>query len=287
MKRFNQSVEVLIQNRFSCRKFKPVYIAEADLTALQETMTECENISPFASDMRFLVVAADPQDSDELRNLGTYGLIKDPHGFIIGAVRKSPTALVDYGFAFQVLLLHAADLGLDTCWLGGNFTRSSFSQRIDLANDEILPAVSPIGYAAENIRNSDVLRKVAHSDQRKAWAEVFFKGDFDHPLTPQDAGKYANALEMLRLAPSAKNKQPWRVVQEGESFHFYLQRSTKGLLDLAAAKALQMEDLELVDIGIAMSHFWLMLDEQGIPGQWTKTDHHSSEGMEYVCSWVG
>ena len=53
---------------------------------------------------------------------------------------------------------------------------------------------------------------------------------------------------MVRLAPSAVNKQPWRVVADSKGFHFYLQRS----------KGFNREgrpDMQQVDMGIALCHF--------------------------------
>ena len=288
MNKFNQSVEELILRRFSCRKFNPERIGEAELALLKEKMESVRTEAPFGSAIRFEIRAARPENTEELKGLGTYGLIKDPPGFIIGAVAKGKHALLDYGYVFQVLLLHATEMNLGTCWLGGNFSRSSFSERICLRDDEMLPAVSPFGWPAENIRATDPLRKVVHSDQRMGWERIFFDSEFSIPLTAESAGKFAPALEMLRLAPSAKNKQPWRVLKTKEAFHFYLHRSNKGVLDKVVSVVLQMEDLEQIDIGIAMSHFGLMLDELNIRGKWVDEpqDKINGEGLEYVCSWV-
>ena len=53
---------------------------------------------------------------------------------------------------------------------------------------------------------------------------------------------------MVRWAPSAVNRQPWRVVMDGEKAHFYEKRS-KGYVDASGW------DLQKVDVGIAMCHF--------------------------------
>ncbi len=51
----------------------------------------------------------------------------------------------------------------------------------------------------------------AGSANRKEWGDIFFSGNFGGKLSRRDAGDYGEALEMVRLAPSASNKQPWRV----------------------------------------------------------------------------
>lgn len=55
----------------------------------------------------------------------------------------------------------------------------------------------------------------------------FFEDDFDHPLDRSDAGAWEKPLEMVRWAPSATNKQPWRVIVEGGRAHFF-EKKTKG-----------------------------------------------------------
>ena len=50
------------------------------------------------------------------------------------------------------------------------------------------------------------------------------------------AEEASDPLEMVRLAPSAVNKQPWRVVATDNAVHFYLKRS-KGFEGLKTFKA--------------------------------------------------
>lgn len=75
---------------------------------------------------------------------------------------------------------------------------------------------------------------------------MFFNRNFYTPLNPNDSDEYLEPLEMLRLAPSAMNKQPWRVLKEDNTLHFYI-TSTKGLTK--------------VDIGTFFSGFLLIADQ--------------------------
>ena len=62
---------------------------------------------------------------------------------------------------------------------------------------------------------------------------------------------------------------------------FYLKR--KRIIDMVIKKV----DLHMVDMGIAMSHFELTLNENGIKGFWKKeTNHCKQENLEYIASWV-
>lgn len=102
------------------------------------------------------------------------------------------------------------------------------------------------------------------------------------------AGRYAEPLEMLPLGPSASNKQPWRVVQGGEAWHFYLQRTPgygKGSLLFGV---LRLADLQRVDIGIAMCHFEMTAGEFGLKGKWEVCDPGLAvpdAGTEYIVTW--
>jgi nitroreductase len=92
---------------------------------------------------------------------------------------------------------------------------------------------------------------------------------------------------MVRLAPSASNKQPWRVVQQEGRFHFFLQR-TKNYPSPVFNQILKLSDLQRIDIGIAMSHFQLSLTAVGLMGKWIFSDPelpHHDPGNEYIITW--
>ena len=93
---------------------------------------------------------------------------------------------------------------------------------------------------------------------------------------------------MVRLGPSASNKQPWRIIKDGNAWHFYLQR-TRGYGDGLTFKLLRLADLQRVDMGIAMSHFELTATELGLKGQWVIQEPEIEKPdrlTEYTVSWV-
>ena len=59
-----------------------------------------------------------------------------------------------------------------------------------------------------------MMRKGVKADERLPFEELFFDGSFDKTLSKEKAGRWLDALEMVRLALLAVNKQPWRVVRE-------------------------------------------------------------------------
>jgi len=240
---------------------------------------------PFGSTVRFQLLDYAQGGQDQTENLRTYGVIKGARLFIVGAVISADKAMEDYGYCMEKNILMATSLGLGTCWLGGTFKRSSFAKKIGLSANEVMPAVSPVGYATEKKTLRDSLFKfLARSKTRKPWEDLFCSNDFNTPLTESDVERYATCLEAVRLAPSASNRQPWRILKkEGSNiFHFYLERAK------IYAKAIKRIDMQKVDMGIAMCHFALAARELGLTGSWQQQGNQTNlEDKEYIISWTG
>lgn len=211
------------------------------------------------------------------RKFGTYGMIKNPAAYIVAMCGRDSQALIQAGIALEKCVLRCTEMGLGTCWLGGSFNRGEFGAALAVEEGMRIPAVISVGQALEKERwLGGVVRKVAKSDRRKPYGTLFFDGAFDRPLH-SDAAPFSEALEMVRLGPSAANKQPWRVVKAGQAFHFYLQHTP------AYAR-----DMQQLDMGIAMAHFALAMEAQGIEGRWQSADPHlpgQPDYCEYCISW--
>ena len=90
----------------------------------------------------------------------------------------------------ESLLMKATALGLGTCWLAGTLSAGGFGRAVNLQKNELLPAISPIGYPAHRKSLTEkIFRLTARSDRRKPWPLVFFAGNFSTPVTPALAGK--------------------------------------------------------------------------------------------------
>lgn len=217
--------------------------------------------APFGVRVRLALV--DTTAGDRPVRMGTYGIIRGATSFLVGAVQKGEHAEEDFGFVMEWAILRATSLGLGTCWLGGTLRRGEFAAAMGLEPGEFIPAATPVGYAAERRALVDsVTRLGARSATRKPWETLFFRGDFGTPLTRDDAGAYATVLELVRQAPSASNRQPWRIVmdRDGQAFHLFLQRT--------AGYGYPGVDLQRIDMGIAMCHFQLSAHELGLGGTW-------------------
>lgn len=278
----------IIKIRSSVRTYSKEPIEPKKETLLKEFL-EVQQEGPLGIKMRFQLITARPGDVDVLKGLGTYGAIKNPAGFTIGAMEESDLKKVeDFGYVMEHIILFATDLDLGTCWLGGSFKKSNFAKAIAVNENETVPAATSLGNIPEKLSIKDkFIRKSVGAGKRLPWEDLFFHEDFATPLSQENAGVYAVPLEMVRLGPSASNKQPWRIVKEPDSntFHFYLQRNKRYSRQL---KWMKLADLQRMDIGIAMCHFEFTAKEQGLSGTWEVTDpgiNPLPEETEYIVSW--
>ncbi len=282
---YSQPATELIKRRYSCRTYLPTPIQEGKRQQLEDCLSSTR-AGPFGAPARFLLLAATPKDRGALRGLGTYGFIRGASGFIVGMVQDGPRNLEDFGYCMEEIVLCATDLDLGTCWLGGTFNRSAFAIRAGLRKGEQMPAVTAVGHMAGTPSWMDrIIRGGAGAQYRHPWSQLFFRDRLGEPLSTADAGAYALALEMVRQAPSASNKQPWRVVREGSDWHFFLQRTS----GYRSGRVVQIADMQRVDMGIAMCHWELTAREVGLPGHWVlrQPDSAGSSSAEYTATWVG
>ena len=82
---------------------------------------------------------------------------------------------------------------------------------------------------------------------------------------------------MVRLAPSAVNKQPWRAVAYDNAVHFYLKRS-KGF------NHNEKLDMQMIDMGIALCHFDLTAKEN-LNVVFEQNDPKIESDAEYIASY--
>ncbi len=275
------SISEIIRRRYSCRSYSVRPLEDSVLHTFKK-LVDAPYRGPFGNQPRFALIAMDMLPRDEWKKLGTYGVIKNAHLYLAGMISPAPMATCDYGYCKENLILKAAELGLNTCWLGGTFAISAFGRAAGMRRDELLPTITPVGYAAERRSLTErVMRGFAGSDHRLAWEKLFFSGNPQTPLTTEKAGIYQEVLENVRLAPSASNKQPWRLIfdKNRNTFLFYLARNV-------GYRLLRDFSLQEIDMGIAMCHFDLTVKELGIAGNWRQDNAVLQEkSWEYMASW--
>lgn len=298
---FSKSAEAIILERISVRTYKDTAIQENDKAAIRELISS-DLKAPFNSELRFEMVETAELGREQLRSLGTYGMISGAKYFIAGTIKNNALTeeevlidekkFIDYGFALEKIILYLTDRGFKTCWLGGTFNKAGFARKIKIAKDEVIPAITPLGYGSKRRALMDnMIRGIAGSKYRKKFSDLFFTGSFKTPLSIEGAGIFAKPLEMVRLAPSASNRQPWRMLKDNDtkSFHLFIKR-TKNY-----PKAPFGVDMQMLDMGIAMCHFELTCNELAITGKWQRLKTQDlpaaiktnipGEDTSYISTW--
>jgi hypothetical protein len=215
--------------------------------------------------------------------IGTYGFIRGAKAFVAGCAKKAPFGMEDFGYCMEGIVLRATEADLETCWLGGTLDRGGTTKIMEASQNEIVPAILSLGYAAKKRRVFEkFIRNRVGSVSRKEWDELFFDESFDKKLTKADAGQWADVLECVRLSPSASNKQPWRILRKDSQFHLYLCE------DVAYNAAIRGVRIQNMDMGIAMRHFEEAARSSKLPGSWKRLEQTAvpaSERLTYIATW--
>lgn len=266
-----------IKKRCSVRTYQDKELKPNVREMLQSYMDNLEN--PFGMQVKKYII--DKKLASEGEKLGTYGVIKGASTFMGISVPDKDLAHVAAGYEFENLILEATALGLGTVWLAATFNREGFASAMGVPKDELFPAISPVGYPAEKRSLTESLMRTAmRSSSRKEWNTLFYLDNFQTPLHKDESGDYAEPLEMLRLAPSDKNTQPWRVLKASNSYHFFV--------TYKSGISRGEEIIKRVDAGIALSHFHQTVLELGLKGCFKQTEPENIElpqNTYYITSW--
>ncbi len=270
-------IEETIKKRVSIRSYDSKRLSENDKEKLLNEISKLTN--PFGENVQIHLIEKDLVPNGA--KLGTYGVIRGAKTFLGVSVKKSEYGLIAAGYQFENLILYATNMGLATVWLAATFSRNQFETAMNIKKDELFPAISPIGYAASKKSVTEsLMRKTMKSDKRKPWKEIFFLDSFENPLSEEKSNEYFKPLEMLRLAPSATNAQPWRVVKKQGSYHFFeTHKNNAGKEEVMIKK---------VDLGIALSHFHQTALENGLTGNFEKQSDLKidvPDNTNYIISW--
>jgi len=208
-----------------------------------------------------------------------YGIIKGNKTYLLGKTNSTPSSRLNYGYLLEKAVLKATDMNLATCWIGA-FDKEYFNG-IQLENGVTIPGILVVGYAAKKSSLQDNLIRISiKAAKRKPWNQLFFDYETILPLEKERIPQYAEPLEMIRLAPSSGNTQPWRIFYSTATneFHFYKRPTNKSY------EAAGMHD---VDMGIAMCHFELASAKNGLEGKWTVSTGNikSFDGLQYISTW--
>lgn len=234
-----KNIDKIIEERRSVRSFntnKPM--TEKEAATLRSAFDDAQ--SPFGGKVS---VELKQFDLEGDFRPSTYGTISGASWYFLMGTDSTEEAQLSLGFRMEQVVLKATSMGLGTCWIAATFKGTTFADAAKFPAATPLQVVMPVGYPAEKKSIKEkLMRATLGSAKRKPMADLF--------IVKEDSDFY-EPLEMMRLAPSSTNSQPWRAEVDGEAVYFYYEKKSEA---------------SILDLGIGLSHFYLAAKEKGIEG---------------------
>ncbi|UCD05344.1 MAG: nitroreductase family protein [candidate division WOR-3 bacterium] len=276
---FTKPIDETIRERTSCRTYKDKLLSQNDKKELLDFGMKL-NKGIRTEQIHYQLAEFSVEELKE-RKMSAYWLFKNLRSFVVGMIDKTDFHQMSYGYAMEHIVLKATELGLGTCWAGYFDPRAI--EGIKIKENHTIPAIILIGYAAEERSVKERIARFAiRASKRHDWSKLFFLGEFSKVLNAESAGPYAEVLELLRLAPSAGNTQPWRIIKDKSKniYHFFKK---------VVNPSYERKKLHDIDIGIAMCHFELGAAHRGLRGKWMQADPQLTglpSTMHYMATWI-
>lgn len=211
------NIDKTIRERHSVRRYKEDII-------LDDIVNKINSIIQKINDESGLNIQFRTNDKDTFANYKLhYGKIYDCANYIALIGNKNEKNLEEkVGYYGEKIVLEAHELGLNTCWVGAGYSKSSLN--VEVPKGQKIICVIAIGYGVHNgkVRPSKIYEDVSVTNDAPDW--------------------YKKGIEYALLAPTAINQQ---------KFKFELLEN-----NIVSVKA-GIGPFSKVDLGIVKYHFEL------------------------------
>lgn len=219
-------------------------LTDSEIAQIREAIEA--STSPFGGD---IAVKLHKFDLKGKLRPSTYGSVEGASWYILVGAPQDDSSLLTLGYRMEQVALKIVDMGLGTNFMTDTFRSGVFADAASFPASTPLHVIMPVGVPAGKERLVEKLTHMAlKSRSRKPFEETFGN-------VPQDS-IFRQPLEMMRLAPSAYNKQPWRAVVEPGTVLFYLVPA----------------DDAAIGMGAGLANFYLALKQNGHDGQFSKPE---------------
>lgn len=204
-----------MQERHSVRSYNDRKIEGEVLSSLQNTIHECNT----ESGLSIQLCTDEPTAFTGM--MARYGKFNNVRNYIALVGKKDAALDEKCGYYGQKIVLHAQQLGLNTCWVAMTFSKSKSKNTIKIAPGEKLLMVIALGYG----ETGGAPRKT------KSAAELSSPADVPEWFT--------RGVQAVQLAPTAMNQQKFTFMLDGDA------------VGASAGSGFYTK----VDLGIAKYHF--------------------------------
>ena len=212
-KKYKMTIEEAIKFRHSVRQYKDTPLSDEQVIALRSKMEQINR----DRGLHIQLIQNEPKAFSGF--LARYIKFSGATNYIALVGRKADDLKEKLGYEGEKLVLMAQQMGLNTCWVAGSFSKN---KAVQVGKDEKFVAVIAIGYG-ENQGKAHVSKPLGEIAAIAYTPEWFRKG-----------------VECAMLAPSAMNKQ---------SFHFAHMADGKVMATAGHGAYAGL------DLGIAKLHF--------------------------------
>jgi nitroreductase len=209
-----------IRERRSVRRYQPRRVPPGVVRRVVAAGYDARPLHPQIG-VRWYVVWQGSVLAERLGGLaGLYGLFTSAPHYVLAVSQERPGYMENLGFCMQQLILAATARGLGTCWISDLYAEDDLLDLVpDLAPDEQIVALTPLGYADDSEPARMVQQLVrwstARQGDRKPLRELVSRDTWAIPWTPgwrAEDERLEQILELVRLAPSRANAQPWHMI---------------------------------------------------------------------------
>lgn len=240
----NQELYKAIFHRKSVRKYDPAPLSAETLAEIESFAGEAK---PLIGDISYKILLL---TADQMGMVS----IKAPHYLCLYS-EKMEGNLVNAGFILQQIDLQLSAKGLGSCWIGMGKPAGT------------PPAVKGMEYVimlgfgkpAEPVHRTQV-----SEFRRLALSEISQISGAD------------DLLEPVRLAPSASNTQTWQLAGSSREMLLYRKKFNP-------IKGAIYGKFNRIDMGIALCHLWLAIEQQGKQAGFDFTRQSALAGAEFIA----
>jgi hypothetical protein len=174
---------------------------------------------------------------------------------------EKPFHRENIGFIGQHIELELQSRGLGTCWWGMKKPKKDYKKTDGLSCIITMTAGLP------------------QKDEPRIYPEGFIRKSASE-ITIGNTAAEDSLIEVVRIAPSAVNLQPWLMEKAGNNYNFSI-RPPKSMIEKL------IKDMRYIDMGIAMAHLFIKAKADGANVSFSFEGKSSAQGGFIASAVVG
>jgi len=275
----------VMEKRKSVHEYKHKSINEDTMQDLMSKLEERPDMHQ-AEDVDFVLLEDGKHVFENLK--GADGInsdaIKAPHYMAVLAEKTSHYLMVA-GYLAEWFILQATRLDIGTCWIETANMSDRLKNVLNIESSKQIVGLITMGYAKGEHNNTDhntsqigrispftnlgysnIETEVIHDYKvgSKSVDNIVYMNKWGRKSSVEKLKKYglAEVFYYMRMAPSWRERQPWKFIVSGEYIVLLIDRSNLVMEDETENYIVE------IDAGIAMIYFEVAMHCEGLPGHW-------------------